>query len=332
MVSLRRKSFLVILLLYLCLLISCGGGTSGMGPLRGVFVDAPVAGLDYTTTSGISGKTDANGMFYYDPGDTVTFKIGSLTLGSAKGASQLTPVSIVPGGTISDQRVVNMLVFLQTLDEDGDLNNGIQINASTAAVVSANASKINFNQTPTAFAADTNITTLLTTLNATSGTFTDKSVRGDRTLRSASAATSHFTNATAERIIVETQYGKVSGFAVNEKMWQWLGIPYAKPPVGSRRWKPPEDPDPWTGIRDGTSWPDQAAQNPSNIVLGEGGMSEDCLYLHITAPKNAKNLPVMVWFHGGGFYALTGNSLTYNNPSSLPTKNVVLVTVSHRLG
>jgi para-nitrobenzyl esterase len=61
-------------------------------------------------------------------------------------------------------------------------------------------------------------------------------------------------------------------------------------------------------------------------------MSEDCLYLNITMPKNASNLPVMVWFHGGGFVILTGNTKTFNNPSSLPTKGVVLVTVNHRLG
>lgn len=61
-------------------------------------------------------------------------------------------------------------------------------------------------------------------------------------------------------------------------------------------------------------------------------MSEDCLYLNITAPKDAEDLPVMVWFHGGGFQILTGNTRAFNNPESLPTKDVVLVTVNHRLG
>ncbi|MCX7982613.1 MAG: hypothetical protein N2572_06870, partial [Syntrophales bacterium] len=70
----NRLILFSIFSLFLLAFIGCGGGTSGTGPLRGVFVDAPVAGLDYETTSGIKGKTDANGVFYYDPGDTVTFK------------------------------------------------------------------------------------------------------------------------------------------------------------------------------------------------------------------------------------------------------------------
>ncbi len=61
-------------------------------------------------------------------------------------------------------------------------------------------------------------------------------------------------------------------------------------------------------------------------------MSEDCLYLNVTAPRDADNLPVMVWFHGGGFRILTGNVSSFNNAKSLPTKGVVLVTVNHRLG
>ena len=61
-------------------------------------------------------------------------------------------------------------------------------------------------------------------------------------------------------------------------------------------------------------------------------MSEDSLYLNITAPRDAENLPVMVWFHGGGFRILTGNTRAFNNPASLPAKDVVLVSVNHRLG
>ena len=61
-------------------------------------------------------------------------------------------------------------------------------------------------------------------------------------------------------------------------------------------------------------------------------MSEDSLYLNITAPKDAENLPVMVWFHGGAFAILSANSQQYNNPDGLTEKGVVLVTVNHRLG
>lgn len=61
-------------------------------------------------------------------------------------------------------------------------------------------------------------------------------------------------------------------------------------------------------------------------------MSEDSLYLNVTTPKDAENLPVMVWFHGGSFAILSANSSQYNNPQGLTEKDVVLVTVNHRLG
>src|SRR5690554_5998334 len=61
-------------------------------------------------------------------------------------------------------------------------------------------------------------------------------------------------------------------------------------------------------------------------------MSEDSLYLNVTAPKNADKLPVMVWFHGGGFTSLTCNTRPFNNPEALASKGVVQVSVNHRLG
>ncbi|MDA8138705.1 MAG: carboxylesterase family protein, partial [Desulfobacteraceae bacterium] len=88
----------------------------------------------------------------------------------------------------------------------------------------------------------------------------------------------------------------------------------------------------WQGVREATAWSDQAAQNPALQRFGEGGMSEDCLYLNVTAPKNAHKWPVMVWFHGGGFTALSSNSWGYNNPGGLPTQGVVQVSVNQRLG
>src|SRR5690554_3010089 len=61
-------------------------------------------------------------------------------------------------------------------------------------------------------------------------------------------------------------------------------------------------------------------------------MSEDSLYLNVTAPKDADQLPVMVWFHGGGFPSLTSNTRPFNNPEALASKGVVQVSVNHRLG
>ncbi|MCR5883777.1 carboxylesterase family protein [Rhizobacter sp. J219] len=124
----------------------------------------------------------------------------------------------------------------------------------------------------------------------------------------------------------------MSGFEASATAWQFLGIPYARPPVGDLRWRPPQPVSPWGGVRHAVAWADQAAQTTALERFGEGGMSEDCLYLNVTAPKAANNLPVMVWFHGGGFTSLTSNTKPFNNARALVTKGVVQVSVNHRLG
>jgi para-nitrobenzyl esterase len=329
-----RHRFPGLSLVYLTLILWVGvfallGCSKGSDPQTGVFLDSPVAGLAYAGLNR-TGVTNANGQFGFYEGEPLTFSIGGLILGNCVGKSTITPLDMVPGATdASDQRVTNMLIFLQTLDADGNLNNGIQISQAIAAIVAGFNTTINFNQTPSAFAADANIVALLAALNG-ADVFTDPDPR-PRTLRSAIAAREHFARSTSERKIANTQFGKVNGFAANASTWQWLGIPYAKPPIGDLRWRPPQAPTPWTDIRQAVAWADQAAQGQAYQKYGEGGMSEDCLYLNVTAPKNASNLPVMVWFHGGGYQVLSSNTFGYNNPDSLTTKGVVLVTVNHRL-
>ena len=131
---------------------------------------------------------------------------------------------------------------------------------------------------------------------------------------------------------ITTTYGKLVGIAPDSQTFAWYGIPYASPPVGNLRWKPPVPPAPWTGVREAFAYGDQAAQNPTYKSYGEGGMSEDCLYLNVIAPNDAKNVAVMVWLHGGAFEMLTANMKSYNNHRALPANGVVLVTVNHRLG
>ena len=85
---------------------------------------------------------------------------------SSAGKATVTPLDIVSGASsVADQRVSNIGRLLQTLDEDGDLNNGIKINAQTAAIVSANANGFNFNQTESAFSADPKVVAMLAALN-----------------------------------------------------------------------------------------------------------------------------------------------------------------------
>jgi para-nitrobenzyl esterase len=327
----HKPALLAAALTAVMALNACGSGDDEPAPatLSGTFVDSPVAGLNVVGTRTAAGTTDAAGRFSYQAGETLTFSIGGLSLGSAAGAGVLTPLSITSGAaSAADQRVSNKLILLQTLDADGDLNNGIQITEAIRTVVSGNAGAINFDQSTTAFR--TSLAPLLAALN-TGNVFSDLDPR-PRTARTAAAALDHFARSTAPRHVVTTTAGQLSGFEANATTWQFLGIPYAQPPVGNLRWRAPLAVPPWAGVRQAVAWSNQSAQDPRLESVGEGGMSEDSLYLNVTAPKNASNLPVMVWFHGGAFAILSSNSKQYNNPASLTAQDVVLVTVNHRLG
>lgn len=317
-------------------LVACGGdsdndngGSAGPATRTGTFVDSPVAGLDYAGTDGAAGVTNDAGQFQYQDGETLTFSLGDLPLGSAEGAQQLTPLTITEGAdTAEDDSVSNKLVLLQTLDQDGDLNNGIQITDAIRTLASENAAGIDFDQPTDSFR--TSLAPLMTALED-DALFTDTDPRA-RQVRDAADALAHFSRSTGARTVVTTTGGELRGFEANDSTWQFLGIPYAKPPLGELRWRPPVAPEPWNGVRDAVEWADQSAQDRALESINEGGMSEDSLYLNVTAPKDADNLPVMVWFHGGSFAILSANSEQYNNPDSLTQKGVVLVTVNHRLG
>lgn len=328
----KRLSYLSISLMAITLpLAGClggGGGGSDDDRRTGTFVDSHVAGLDYSAGSN-TGTTSDTGIFRYRPGETVTFSIGDLVLGAAVGAEVMTPLSIIQGATdASDPRVNNMLILLQTLDADGNLNNGIQITEQIRTEVSLAAADINFDQPVADFR--TAITGLVADLES-AGAFSDTDPRA-RKVVAADDAREHFSRSTGERIVVATTGGELRGFESSNTTWQFLGVPYAKPPLGELRWRAPEPAEPWEGVRDAVAWSDQAAQNAALERFGEGGMSEDSLYLNVTMPKDADNLPVMVWFHGGGFTALTSNTIPFNNPEAVVSKGVVQVSVNHRLG
>ena len=110
---------------------------------------------------------------------------------------------------------------------------------------------------------------------------------------------------------------------------EYLGIPYAAPPVGPLRWRPPQPPAHWHGIRTATQFAPHCAQ-PAG-VFGRASTSENCLYLNVFAPAGHRlsPLPVMVWIHGGGFVG--GESDDYD-PSGLVADGVIVVTINYRLG
>lgn len=313
-----------------------GGGSSndnGDSSTRvGVFTDSPVAGLAYQTDTR-EGVTGADGSFHYRDGETVTFRLGDLELGSVQGAAQLSPLDLVDGADITSDRVTNMLVLLQSLDQDRTLNNGIQITPGIADAVSTWAGSLVLDQDPAGFAASTSVQSLLTEMNAAEPPVFTESDPRPRTLRAAEDARAHLERTLSERRIVAVEEGEVAGFSLDDNAWAWYGIPYAQPPIGELRWKPPVAPSGWDGVREATDWSDQCAQPTYLEVYGEGYMSEDCLYLNVVVPKGyeGQKLPVMVWLHGGGYAILTSNSLSYNH-SALPSGGVIVVTVNHRLG
>jgi para-nitrobenzyl esterase len=128
--------------------------------------------------------------------------------------------------------------------------------------------------------------------------------------------------------VVATADGTVRGQAVAATD-EFLGIPYAAPPVGALRWQPPRPPAPWPGIRAATSYAPHCPQ-PSS-TFGQASTSEDCLYLNVFTPaaNKARNLPVLVWVHGGSLR--TGESNDYN-PAELVRHGAVVVTINYRLG
>jgi len=128
--------------------------------------------------------------------------------------------------------------------------------------------------------------------------------------------------------VVRTADGRVQGQATGTTD-EYLGIPYAAPPVGSLRWRPPQPPASWRGVRQATSFAPHCAQPPSSF--GVASTSENCLYLNVFAPAGhaGRDLPVMVWVHGGSL--LVGESDDYN-PAGLVRDGVIVVTINYRLG
>ena len=139
--------------------------------------------------------------------------------------------------------------------------------------------------------------------------------------------------AAADRPIVKVDTGSLQG-ANEYGMHVFKNVPYAAPPVGDLRWRPPQPALAWNGTRDaskfGGACPQQYIKN-LNDGLGLPG-SEDCLKLNVFAPsKPNKNLPVMVWFHGGGLI-VDGAKDPQFTPINLVKNGVIVITVDYRLG
>ena len=134
------------------------------------------------------------------------------------------------------------------------------------------------------------------------------------------------------RPIVAIESGKLQG--VKEYgMVSFKNIPYAAPPVGDLRWKPPSPPKSWFDVRDASKF-GQACIQPAIKGMNEELVpgSEDCLKLNVYTPNpGSKDLPVMVWIHGGGLFVGSATE-PYYKPIALVKEGVVVVTLDYRLG
>ncbi|HEY7431495.1 MAG TPA: carboxylesterase family protein [Streptosporangiaceae bacterium] len=128
--------------------------------------------------------------------------------------------------------------------------------------------------------------------------------------------------------VVGTTNGAVRGVA-SGAVDEFLGIPYAAPPVGALRWRPPQPAARWRGVRDATRFAPHCPQQAS--PFGQASTSEDCLYLNVFTPSHRQGgpHPVMVWIHGGAL--VTGESDDYL-PTTLVADGVTVVTINYRLG
>ncbi|HEY3609392.1 MAG TPA: carboxylesterase family protein [Pseudonocardiaceae bacterium] len=128
--------------------------------------------------------------------------------------------------------------------------------------------------------------------------------------------------------VVSTSDGALQGTAVGGAD-EFLGVPYAAPPVGRLRWQPPRPAARWDGVRAATAFAPHCAQPVT--PFGRPSTSEDCLFLNVFAPAGhrAASRPVMVWIHGGAL--VTGESDDYQ-PAGLVADGAVVVTINYRLG
>jgi para-nitrobenzyl esterase len=140
----------------------------------------------------------------------------------------------------------------------------------------------------------------------------------------------------SDPLVVKTDQGTVQGkMSADSQTRDFLGIPFAAPPIGPLRWKPPQPAPKWQGVRQATSFGSRCMQQEryDDMVFRDPGESEDCLTLNVWAPAGKPNgkLPVMVWIFGGGF-AGGGTSEPRQDGEHLSRKGVLVVSMNYRLG
>ena len=133
--------------------------------------------------------------------------------------------------------------------------------------------------------------------------------------------------------VAETRYGQVRGAEIADGVLGWRGIPYARPPVGALRFRPPEPPEPWGGVRDALAHGNRSPQGELGPPApGAPPTDEDCLYLNVTAPTGAIGRPVLFWLHGGGYETGDASQAAEDGVAFARSHAIVVVTINYRLG
>jgi para-nitrobenzyl esterase len=135
----------------------------------------------------------------------------------------------------------------------------------------------------------------------------------------------------ANATLVQTASGAVRGAFADDHLL-FAGIPYAAPPVGPLRWRAPQPPAPWQGVRDASKFGARCTQDTTNDPDFGRSVSEDCLTLNVWTPKSSAGgpVPVMVWIHGGGF--ANGSGDIYDSRWMIAQGDIIVVTLNYRLG
>jgi len=136
--------------------------------------------------------------------------------------------------------------------------------------------------------------------------------------------------------VAETAYGQLRGTEIADGIIAWRGVPYARPPVGELRLRPPQPPEPWHGVRDAAAYGTRSLQPDPLIELlsdpSQPPTDEDCLYLNVTAPAGATGRPVLFWIHGGGYEMGDATHQAGDGAAFARSHGIVVVTFNYRLG
>ncbi|CAI9727860.1 cholinesterase 2-like [Octopus vulgaris] len=150
----------------------------------------------------------------------------------------------------------------------------------------------------------------------------------------------------AQDPIIDTTTGKINGSTISVQNFDldvFLGIPFAKPPVGNLRFKRPEEIERWSGIKETKKYASSCEQpitdnsnDTADVDLWESNLSEDCLYLNIWAPTEARktrsNLTTMIWIYGGGFISGSSAKDVLDGRWLAVSQNIIVASINYRLG